>query len=102
SSLTCIGVMVLVLKVWKPRTILRLEGDLPITAEVRTHSRGQIFGAWLPYWLLVGCVVVWGAPSIKAGLNRWTDSLLPGFVAKSTTVLNGLLMPGLHNEITRT
>ncbi len=29
SSLTCIGVMVLVLKFWKPRTILRLEGDKP-------------------------------------------------------------------------
>ncbi|MBW8868351.1 MAG: L-lactate permease, partial [Acidobacteria bacterium] len=30
SSLTCIGVMVLMLKIWKPRTILRLEGDTPI------------------------------------------------------------------------
>ena len=38
SSLTCIGVMVLVLKIWKPRTILRLEGDTPITTAPRRHS----------------------------------------------------------------
>ncbi len=101
SSLTCIGVMVLVLKVWKPRNILRLEGDTPITTAPRRHSSGQVFVAWLPYMLLVGCVVLWGAPSIKASLNRFSDGLLPGFVAKSSTVLNGLLVPGLHNAITR-
>ncbi len=101
SSLTCIGVMVLVLKIWKPRNILRLEGDTPITATPRRHSGAQVFTAWLPYMLLVGCVVLWGAPTIKASLNRFSDSLLPGFVAKSSTVLNGLLVPGLHNVITR-
>jgi lactate permease len=101
SSLTCIGVMVLMLKFWKPRTILRLAGDTPIATAPRRHSPGAVFTAWLPYMLLVGCVVLWGAPSIKAGLNRFSDHLLPGFVAKSSTVLNGLLVPGLHNAITR-
>jgi lactate permease len=101
SSLTCIGVMVLMLKIWKPRTILRLEGDTPIATAARQHSPGEVFTAWLPYMLLVGCVVLWGAPSIKAGLNRFSDHLLPGYVAKSSTVLNGLLVPGLHNAITR-
>ena len=101
SSLTCIGVMVLMLKIWKPRTILRLEGDTPIATTARRHSPGEVFTAWLPYMLLVGCVVLWGAPSIKAGLNRFSDHLLPGYVAKSSTVLNGLLVPGLHNAITR-
>ncbi len=85
SSLTCIGVMVLVLKIWKPRSILRLEGDTPITSEAPKHSAAEVAVAWLPYMLLVGCVVLWGAPSIKLGLNRWSDSLLPSFVAKSAT-----------------
>jgi lactate permease len=101
SSLTCIGVMVLVLKIWKPRNILRLEGDTPITSAPRRHSAAEVVSAWLPYILLVGCVVLWGAPPIKASLNRFSDSLLPGFIAKSSTVLNGLLVPGLHNAITR-
>jgi lactate permease len=89
------------LKMWKPRNILRLEGDTPITAAPRRHSSAEVFSAWLPYMLLVGCVVLWGAPAIKASLNRFSDSLLPGVLAKSSTVLNGLLVPGLHNAITR-
>lgn len=101
SSLTCIGVMVLVLRVWRPRNILRLEGDTPMTIAPRRHSAAEVATAWLPYVLLVGCVVLWGAPSVKAGLNRFSDALLPGFIAKSSTMLNGLLVPGLHNAITR-
>src|SRR3954462_11381303 len=84
SSLTCIGVMVLMLKIWKPRTILRLEGDTPIETAPRRRSGAEVFIAWLPYMLLVGCVVLWGAPSIKAGLNRFSDHLLPGYIAKSS------------------
>ena len=101
SSLTCIAVMVLVLKVWKPRTILRLEGDTAATGPHHEHSAAQVAAAWLPYMLLVGCVILWGAPSIKLALNRFSDGLLPRFVAKSSTVLNGLLVPWLHNAITR-
>jgi lactate permease len=101
SSLTCIGVMVLVLKFWKPRNILRLDGDMPITAAPERHSTGEVLSAWLPYMMLVAFVLVWGAPQVKAAINRWTDGLLPAFLPKSATVLNGLLVPGLHNAITR-
>ena len=101
SSLTCIGVMVLVLKFWKPRNILRLEGDTPIATAAKPHAGGEIFSAWLPYMMLVAFVLVWGAPAVKVAINRWTDSLLPAFLPKSATVLNGLLVPGLHNAIMR-
>jgi len=101
SSLTCIGVMVLVLKVWQPTRIVRLEGDTPITTAAHRHSTSELLAAWSPYMMLVLCVLVFGAPTIKAMMNRWTDSLWPGFLPKSATVLNGLLVPGLHNAITR-
>ena len=101
SSLTCIAVMVGVLKFWKPKTILRLEGDQPVTVAVRRHSTAEIFTAWLPYMLLVAFVLVWGKPEIKSAINRWTDSLLPTFLPQSATVLNGLEVPGLHNAIMR-
>lgn len=100
SSLTCIAVMVLLLKVWQPARIARLEGDTPVTA-IRRHPAGELFAAWSPYLMLVVAVLVFGAPTIKAAMNRWTDSLLPAFLPKSTTVLNGLLVPGLHNAIMR-
>ena len=42
SSLSCIVVMVLVIKFWKPKTILRLEGDKPIAATLPHHSPGEL------------------------------------------------------------
>jgi lactate permease len=101
SSLTCIGVMVLVLKLWKPKTVLRLEGDQPITVAPKRHTGGEIFAAWLPYMLLVAFVLVWGRPDVKLAINRWTNGLLPELLPRSPTVLNGLMIPGLHNLVMR-
>jgi lactate permease len=101
SSLTCIVVMVIVLKAWKPRTIMRLEGDKPVTATPKRHSGGELFTAWLPYLLLVVFVLAWGEPSIKAVIDRWTHGLMPSFLPQAPTGLNGVTVPGLHNVITR-
>jgi lactate permease len=101
SSLTCIIVMVVVLKVWKPKTIMRLEGDQPITAAAKQHSAGEIFMAWIPYLLLVAFVLPWGEPSIKAQIDAFTHNIMPSFLPKAATGLNGLMVPGLHNVITR-
>src|ERR1051326_3729285 len=49
SSLTCIVVMVAVLKLWRPKRIMRLEGDHPAGLTLRKHSAGALFIAWLPY-----------------------------------------------------
>jgi lactate permease len=101
SSLTCIVVMVVVLKVWTPKTIMRLEGDKPVTAAMQRHSPGEILMAWMPYLLLVVFVLIWGEPEIKAAINAWTDSLLPASVPQHATLPNRLLVPGLHNMITQ-
>ncbi len=101
SSLTCIVVMVIVLKVWKPKTIMRLEGDKPIEAAVQKHAPGDVLMAWLPYMLLVVFVLAWGEPDIKARLNAFTDTLLPASIPQHETLPNRLLVPGLHNQITQ-
>jgi len=121
SSLTCIAVMVLVMKLWTPRNLMHLEGDRPseaaqawaphnvgrlsgqttVAVAPRTHSAVEIFSAWLPYLLLVAFVLVWGEADVKLALNRWTNSLLPFGIPRSATLLNGLLVPGLHNMIQR-
>ena len=101
SSLTCIVVMVAVLKLWTPKTIMRLEGDKPITAAFQKHSPGAILMAWVPYLFLVVFVLLWGEPEIKATLNAWTDSLLPAWVPQHATLPNRILVPGLHVMITQ-
>jgi lactate permease len=100
SSLTCIVVMVAVLKFWRPKVIMRLDGDHEAAA-LKRHPAGEIFTAWLPYLLLVVFVLAWGEPSIKTALDRWTNGLMPGWWPKNAGVVNGLNVPGLHNMITR-
>jgi lactate permease len=108
SSLTCIVVMVLVIKFWKPKTIMRLPGDKPVTVDMKRHSPGELIMAWSPYLLLVVFVLLWGEADIKLAINRWTDSLLPEFMptvgaegAKTAGQLNRIMVPGLHNMITQ-
>jgi lactate permease len=100
SSLTCIFVTAVVLKLWKPKTIMRLETDQPVAATPRVRSGGEVFMAWSPYILLVICVLAAGHPSIKAAIDTRTHALLPE-AWKSKTALNGLFVPGLHNLILR-
>jgi lactate permease len=101
SSLTCIVVMVVVLKVWKPANIMRLEGDKPVSTATHSYSAGQVFMAWLPYMLLVVFVLVWGEADVKARINAWTDTLLPQSIPQHPTLPNRILVPGLHNLITQ-
>src|SRR5690606_35889788 len=79
SSLTCIIVMVAVLKLWKPRNIMRLEGDQPASVTMLKHTGGEVFTAWMPYLLLVLFVLAWGEPSIKVQIDRFTHGLMPSF-----------------------
>jgi lactate permease len=118
SSLACIIVMVVVLKVWKPKNILRLEGDKPVTAAAATHSGGQIFMAWLPYLLLVVSVLTLGDSHIKPVVNEWTNQFLPESVRPAlpsrppdaeakvlrndqVARFNRIAVTGLHNQISQ-
>jgi L-lactate transport len=104
SSLTCIVVMVAVLKLWKPASIMRLEGDKPVTATKLKHSGGEIVMAWVPYLMLVIFVLLWGEASIKPRINAVGDSFLPAWlptVPASGLVATRLMVPGLHNLIER-
>jgi lactate permease len=89
SSLTCIGVMVLVLKFWKPKTIMRLEGDKEASLTPKHYSAGTVLYAWSPYLLLVAFVLV-------------MPGFLPSFpVPRTPAQLNRIMVPGLHNMITQ-
>ena len=74
SSLTCIGAMVLVLKLWKPKNIFRLAGDKPVSASITHHTPAEIVVAWLPYILLVIFVLMWGYAPIKAATRQGHDA----------------------------
>jgi len=106
SSLTCIVVMVGVLKFWKPANIMRLEGDQPVVVTKSRHTGGQVFMAWVPYLLLVAFVLVWGERQIKPSINQLGNSVIPATLPTTPGPADGMLatrlnVPGLHNQITR-
>jgi hypothetical protein len=101
SSLSCIACMVLVLKFWKPRTTFHLAGEQPAVAAPHRHSAGSVVAAWSPYLLLVVFVLVWGYVPVKRGIDQFTNGLMPSFLPRNATALNGLNVPGLHNLIMR-
>ena len=70
SSLSCIGAMVVVLKIWKPRRIFRLEGDRPVPTAESQHTTAQVFSAWLPYIMLVIFVLMWGTRRSRHSSTR--------------------------------
>jgi lactate permease len=86
SALTSIGLMVLLMKVWKPAETFRLPGDEPVIAAHTRHGAGATFYAWMPYLLLVVFVLLWGYAPFKAQLDKLTMAIP---------------VPGLHNLVQR-
>jgi lactate permease len=106
SSLTCIIVMIAVLKFWKPKSIMRLEGDQPVSVAKSRHTGGQVVMAWVPYLLLVLFVLAWGERQIKPSINQLGNSAIPAALPTTAGSADGmvatrLMVPGLHNQITR-
>jgi len=81
SSLAAIGVLILLLKIWRPRDRFTLEGDAGQPAR-KQHSAVQILHAWSPYFLLVIMVLLWSQGTVKQVLDSVTATVK---------------WPGLHN-----
>ncbi len=71
---------------------------MPIAVERRSDiAAGELLIAWLPYLLLVVFVLIWGRPDDEDGHQQVDRRDAAGVPADSSTVLNGLTVPGLHN-----
>jgi lactate permease len=111
SSLCALGALLLLLRFWRPATMWDRElervvpegaapkekkfATLAPGAGVGNHSRGEAFSAWMPYFLLVIFVLLWGYKPFQALLNTATFSfgwpllhnhvqMMPPVVAKPT------------------
>lgn len=87
ASLSSIIALVLLLRVWQPKTIYTFAHEAPVTGATQHHySAGEVFRAWAPYLALTVMVLLWGIPSIKTVLD------------KSTVEIE---VKGLHNMIVK-
>ena len=94
SSLSAIGVLLVLSYVWKPKDSFHFPGEASKPKlEVKKHPPREVFLAWLPYLLLVLFVFVWGEEAIQVGgksVKAWLNT--------QSIPVN---WPGLHNLIER-
>ncbi|MCU0226351.1 MAG: L-lactate permease [Bryobacterales bacterium] len=76
AALVTIVGLVALLKLWKPKQIqTSLDAEHQVDGpalEGKHHSAKEIFGAWVPYLLLVAFVLTWGIPGVKPYLDPFT------------------------------
>jgi lactate permease len=79
SSLVAMTALVIVSRVWKPKDAAAYRNLATETetagAEVAIYTPGQIARAWLPYGLLVACVLLWGFKPVQRLLDRASVSV---------------------------
>jgi lactate permease len=84
GSLAAIAAALFFAFIWKPKDHFVFHGASAEVSLPQRHPLPTVFRAWLPYLLLVVCVLVWGRADVKAVLNSYT---IP------------IEWPGLHNQV---
>lgn len=81
SGACSIAALVVLLRYWKPdssadcpRTVPAHNGGGPGAGQQKDGARGDarppVLRAWVPWLILTLCIVLWGLPPLKAGLDR--------------------------------
>ncbi|WP_298434884.1 L-lactate permease [Geobacter sp.] len=71
ASLLSIVALVLLLRVWHPKTIWTFDHEPAFAGrEEHRYTAGEVARAWAPYLALTVMVLLWGIPSIKTALDR--------------------------------
>jgi len=72
ASLASMAALVLLLRVWKPRTVFGFDHERTPEPESHGYTVAQVARAWAPYFVLTFVVLLWGLPPVKAALGRST------------------------------
>ena len=89
ASLVSIASLLLLLRVWRPRTVWRFPGETPrAAADATPHRTAHVLRAWMPWGILSVLLFVWGLPDMKAWLNAQSLFTFP--------------VPLLHQAVLRT
>jgi len=75
ASLASMASLVLLLRVWRPKTTFRFDREPELEREAHDYTAAQVTRAWAPYVALTLVVLLWGLPPVKAALNRTTITI---------------------------
>jgi lactate permease len=77
AALVSMASLVLFLKYWRPRTILRVNDSAAQSAQALRHTPAALRRAWLPWVILMVLVFIWGIPQVKTLLDGIFRLALP-------------------------
>jgi lactate permease len=99
AGISSIIATLLFLRMWQPKRIWRFEDERgEDAAKVKrgefavVHTPGQLAKAWMPFALLSMFVLLWGLPTIKTAMGKYTT---PAFKT------GGWAVPYLHQAVFR-
>lgn len=69
ASLTAVVSLVILLRFWKPGDAFELEDDGPLPPRTEIAA-GPMLSAWMPFALLVVCVLIWGMKPVQTQLGH--------------------------------
>ncbi len=69
SAVVSLACTTIFLKFWSPKNIFRLD-DLTDFSHHTQLEFGKVFKAWLPFILLIVCIIVWTQPWFKAFFDK--------------------------------
>ncbi|HEC1563280.1 TPA: L-lactate permease [Campylobacter upsaliensis] len=69
SAVVSLACTTIFLKFWSPKNIFRLD-DLKDFSHHTQLEFGKVFKAWLPFILLIVCIIVWTQPWFKAFFDK--------------------------------
>ncbi|WP_116358962.1 L-lactate permease [Campylobacter upsaliensis] len=69
SAIVSLACTTIFLKFWSPKNIFRLD-DLTDFSHHTQLEFGKVFKAWLPFILLIVCIIVWTQPWFKAFFDK--------------------------------
>lgn len=69
SAVVSLAYTTIFLKFWSPKNIFRLD-DLTDFSHHTQLEFGKVFKAWLPFILLIVCIIVWTQPWFKAFFDK--------------------------------
>ena len=71
ASISSLTALLVLLRFWKPKTRWKFKEDevTAVTGIPARLKKKQLIMAWLPWFLLMVCILVWGLPSFKKTLN---------------------------------
>ena len=78
ASLSAMAALIMVFRFWKPKANdvnASVHAETSSATDGPQHSTGEVIYAWLPYGLLVMCVLLWGYKPIQTALNAVTVAI---------------------------